>query len=214
MQAVKDTLGITAFGWALLRANPDIAEIEVAITRTHTNPPQAFAQVRTTSRGIGVALADLGIDADDVATSRATLEDAWVTYPEKKHVGYQAKLGLRVIVRDLGHLEAVLAAIVHAGGNEIRAVKLHTTGAADLRTEARRRAVASARAKAEIYAEAAGVRVGAVLHVEDRSAAEVGREVGHPSVIDMRDGEASLSAMAPGSVEVSAAVVVVYAIDR
>jgi uncharacterized protein YggE len=37
----------------------------------------------------------------------------------------------------------------------------------ELRAEARRKAVAAARAKADLYAEAAGVRVGAVLHIED-----------------------------------------------
>jgi len=82
----------------------------------------------------------------------------------------------------------------------------------ELRAEARRKAVAAAQEKAELYAQAAGVRVGAVLHIEDVDPDQVGveRYRSHGST----PGGAADQDLAPGHVVVSAAVTIGFAVSR
>ncbi|MFV2017303.1 SIMPL domain-containing protein [Micromonospora sp. LOL_023] len=71
--------------------------------------------------------------------------------------------------------------------------------------------VAAARRKAELYAEAAGVRLGAVVHIDDVDPENVGHERyrGHGS-----GGQASAQDLAPGHVVVSAAVILGFSITH
>jgi len=88
-------------------------------------------------------------------------------YPDRRVVGYRADVGFRVRLRDVSLVEAVLVEAVAAGAHEIRSVAYETSRLRELREDARRGAVAAARRKAEVYCEAAGCRVGSVLHIED-----------------------------------------------
>jgi uncharacterized protein YggE len=99
-----------------------------------------------------------------------------------------------------------------AGANEIEAVEFDVRAKPELRAQARRQAVAAARRKAELYAEAAGVRVGAVLHIDDVDSDNPAHQVyrGHASY----GGEASAEDLAPGHVVVSASVVLGLAINQ
>ena len=69
--------------------------------------------------------------------------------------------------------------------------------------------MAAARRKAELYAEAAGVRLGAVIHVEDVDPERVNQERyrGHGA-----SGQASEQDLSPGQVVVSGAVVLSFGI--
>jgi len=74
--------------------------------------------------------------------------------------GYQCQAAFAVEARALDDVEPLLLDLVAAGANQIDAVDFDVTAKRELRVEARRRAVAAARAKAELYAAAADVRVG------------------------------------------------------
>lgn len=109
----------------------------------------------------------------------------------------------------LDSVQTLLVDVVEAGGHEIDEVDFDVRAKAELRAAARREAVAAARRKAELYAGAAGVRLGAVLHIEDVDPEANGRERyrGHATM----DG-ASEQDLAPGQVVVSAAVTLGFAI--
>ncbi|GAA1819534.1 hypothetical protein GCM10009682_45100 [Luedemannella flava] len=111
----------------------------------------------------------------------------------------------------LDDVEPLLVDVVAAGANEIEGVDFDVLAKRELRAEARRKAVAAARAKADLYAEAADVRLGVVVHIEDvdpeQSAA--GRYRGHAQAV-----ATTAQDLAPGHIVVSAAVVVGYALAR
>ncbi|MGH3168614.1 MAG: SIMPL domain-containing protein [Trebonia sp.] len=75
--------------------------------------------------------------------------------------------------------------------------------------EAATEAVGAVRRKAELYAEEAGVRLGAILHIEDEDPDQVrGQYRSHSSA----RAEASEGDLTPGHVVVSAAVTLGFAI--
>jgi uncharacterized protein len=79
----------------------------------------------------------------------------------------------------------------------------------DLRAEARRAATENARRKAELYATAAGARLGPLVHIEDVDPERVGNQFrGHGDAT----GGAGEGDLAPGHVVVSAAVVLGFSL--
>jgi uncharacterized protein len=214
-QAILHPNGITVFGSAQIQAPPTRAQIELAVTRLDPKPADAFRLAREASASVSAFFAQLGVRAADVATAQATLQQAFDGYGEtRKFLGYRAVIGYRVFVVDLAKLEPILTGVVEAGADRLDRLTFHTSRQGELRNEARRRAVAAARAKAELYAHAAGVRVGPVLHIEDRNPADLRVEVGHGAAIDLtEDDTASYDIPTPpGSIVVQAAVSISYAI--
>ena len=211
---VRTPSGVRVFGSAVVRVAPDTAAIVVAVSRTEQKPEAAFAKAREAAQAVNAYLHKAGLE--DFGSSRVTLSQEFrYTNGENRFVGYQAKIGFNVVVRELDKADTVLSGLIAAGANELTSVTFQTTRLKDLRADARRRAVAAAREKAELYCEAAGVAVGCVLAIEDVNPESLsGRSEGHtyrePVAVDDA-GEPG--AIDPGAITVGAAVNVVYRIE-
>jgi uncharacterized protein YggE len=129
----------------------------------------------------------------------------------RKFIGYQCQAAFAVEFTTMEDVEPLLVKIVAAGANEIDGVDFDVLAKRELRAQARRQAVAAARAKADLYAEAAAVRLAAVLHVEDVDPERPGSSGyrSHAEVVALTAQD-----LAPGHIVVSAAVIVGYAIAR
>src|SRR6267142_2594009 len=81
--------------------------------------------------------------------------------------GYRASNRVTIRVRDVTKVAGVIDTLVGAGANEIGGINFVVSQASKLLDEARERAVADARRKAEIYAKAASVTLGAPLSISE-----------------------------------------------
>jgi len=180
-----------------MRVEPDHAIIRLAVNRGSASPKTAFDEVATTVTAVQASMRLLGVPDDHLSRSPTRMASAWIgSGPERSFVGHQCRVELWVRVGKLDMVEAVVVDAVAAGADEVIEISYDTSQTADLRAEAREKAVAAAHAKAKLYAEAANVRLGPVVHIEDLD----------PSVAG--DGAA------PGQVAVSAAVVLGFSITR
>lgn len=214
-QFISHPNGVSVFGSSRLHAIPDVAEVSLACSEVRPSPSEAFEAVRDASARVSAFLASAGRGGTDVRMNTAQLAEARKGYgPQEVFEGYRATIAYRVLVDDLSRLEALLTGCIAAGANRLEKVSYTTRRLAELRAETRRRAVAVARAKAELYAEAAGVTLGPVLHLEDRNPAELRQEWGHGGGgPDLLAGDTELAgATPPGSIEVAAGVNVLFAI--
>jgi uncharacterized protein YggE len=211
---VRSIPSVRVFGSAVVRVAPDTASIVVAVSRIEQKPEVAFAKAREASQAVNTYLHNAGVN--DFGSSRVTLSQEFrYTNGENRFVGYQAKIGFNVVLREMDKVDALLSGLIAAGANDLTSVTFQTTRLRDIRADARRRAVAAAREKAELYCEAAGVVVGRVLAIEDVNPESLsGRSEGHtyrePEAID-DSGEPG--AIDPGAITVGAAVNVVYQIE-
>ncbi|MFJ8624660.1 SIMPL domain-containing protein [Kitasatospora sp. NPDC093550] len=207
---IKSPWGITGYGAASVQAAPDLARIRLGVERVEATPQEAFAAARTAIANLREAVRRHGVQDAQVSASRLDLETAWSGYgSDRKFLGYRCHAGFAIEYQDLDSLEPFLIAAVDAGANELDGVDFDVRNKPELRAEAREKAVHAARAKAELYATAAGVRLGPVLHIEDVDPESIGggRYRGHGD-----SGSASEADLAPGSVVVSAAVMLGFAI--
>lgn len=205
--------GVKVFGSAVVRVAPDTASIVVAVSRTEQKPDAAFAKAREGARGVTAYLHQAGVK--DFGSSRVTLSQEFrYANGENKFVGYQAKIEFNVVLREMDRVDAVLSGLIAAGANTLTSVTFQTTRLKELRADARRRAVATAREKAELYCGAAGVAVGGVLAIEDVNPETLtGRSEGHTyrEAAPVDDG-GEPGAIDPGAIAVGAAVSIVYQI--
>jgi uncharacterized protein YggE len=118
-----------------------------------------------------------GLPDRAVENSRLGLKSMWSYGADRKFLGYQCQASFSVESTNLDDVQQLLIDLVAAGANEIDGVDFDVTSKPDLRAEARRQAVAAARSKAGLYAEAAGARLGPVVHIDDVDPEHAGAEL-------------------------------------
>jgi hypothetical protein len=116
----------------------------------------------------------------------------------KANEGYTASNTLSVRVRDLPSLGALLDAAVSDGANTLNGVNFAVTDPAPLLDEARKRAVADARHRAEVFAQAAGSTLGPITTITEGAGQSPAPQFGYARAAmaapPVEAGEISLSA--------------------
>ncbi|MEA2920567.1 MAG: uncharacterized protein QOF07_530 [Bradyrhizobium sp.] len=169
---------IAVTGEATISAAPDLAQIDGGVTSEARTAREASDANNAAMGKVLAALQGAGIDEKDYRTSRLTLQPE--SAPNRNGasiptiVGYRASNRVTVRLRDVAKLAGVIDAMVTAGANDIGGIGFKVSNASKLLDDAREQAVADARRKAEIYARAAGVTLGAPLSIaEEGNAAPV-----------------------------------------
>ena len=118
-----------------------------------------------------------------------------------------------MLVRDLSKLGPAVDAVVGSGANQINGISFGLANADARADEARRQAVANVTRKAELYAQAAGLRVVRLVNLS-----ESGGYTPRPPVVMMRQAMAEASdastPVQPGEVGVRVDVTAVYELSR
>ncbi len=198
---------IIVSGQGCVNAVPDVAEISVGVSGQAINARDAFGIVNNTMRAVLGRLADLGIEPRDIQTRdlRVQPEYAREASATREIIGYTARNTAVVRVRNIGLLGDVIDAANGVEANEFFGIQFSLQNPEPLEGQARVEAVMQAHSKARVYAEAAGVTLGAVLSIR-----EGGTSVQRPNQFALAR---SAEAIATGQVGISAGVTVVYAIE-
>jgi uncharacterized protein YggE len=210
--AAQEPRRITVTGSAEVDAVPDMATVTAGVTVQAPTAAEALAQNSSIMAAVFAAIEAQGIERRDMQTSQLSLSPVWEPYRDgaeepQKVVAYQASNLVTVRVREVAGLGAAIDAVATAGANQLHGVSFEVADPKPHLDQARADAVADARARAELYARAAGVALGPVQSI--REAVQV------PGPIMMR-AEAAMDAVPPvaeGTVTLQAQVEVVYAIE-
>jgi uncharacterized protein YggE len=163
---------ISVTGEATISAPPDLAQIDGGVTSEAKTAREASDANNTAMGKVLLALKGVGIEEKDIQTSRLSLQPE--SAPNRGGggtptiVGYRASNRVTVRLREL-KLANVIDAMVGAGANDIGGISFKVSNASKLLDDAREQAVADARRKAEIYAKAAGVTLGAPLGIAEEN---------------------------------------------
>jgi uncharacterized protein YggE len=197
--------GISVFGAGSVRVEPQLVRVRLTVDVLKSTPEQAFQEAGAAVSRLRETLRRHGIPDTSVSGSRLKLASEYDGYGgDRTFLGYRCRASYAVETEALDDLQRLIVDAVDAGAHQIDEVEFDVHDKPALRDEARRRAVAAARRKAEVYTEAAGVSLGGVVHVQDvdSESHEFRQYRGHGG-----GGGASAGDLAPGMVEVSAGVV-------
>jgi uncharacterized protein YggE len=160
---------ISVTGEATVSVPPDLAVVDGGVSSEAKTAREASEANNAAMAKVSQALKGAGIDAKDIQTSRLSLQPQ--SGPNRTGpaavVGYRASNRVTIRVRDVTKVANVIDTLVGAGANEIGGINFMVSQASRLLDEAREQAVADARRKAEIYAKAAGVTLGALLSISE-----------------------------------------------
>jgi uncharacterized protein YggE len=160
---------ISVIGEATVSVAPDLAQIDGGVTSEARTAREASDANNAAMGKVLLALKGAGIEEKDFQTSRLSLQPQ--SAPNRSGpsaiVGYRASNRVTVRLRDVSKLATVIDTMVGAGANDIGGINFTVTAASKLLDDAREQAVADARRKAEIYAKAAGVTLGAPLSISE-----------------------------------------------
>jgi len=215
VQSIHTPFGISVFGSSTIRVEPDIASLEFSVTRFAQLPKDAFQDVRDVTQKVRAFLSTAKIS--DVSSSRVTLNQSnGYGLREPEVLGYVATVSFNILVRNLDEIENILVGVVDAGVNQITDVGLQTTRLKEIRAEARQGAVRAAQEKAENYCNTVGVKLGSVIHIEDVNPDRLNNRSSHVHISQEAkpDDDESVRAIDPGSIVVSAAVLLAYQIEK
>lgn len=207
-----DTPSIQVAGTGEVSATPDTGHLSAGVV---TEAPTAAEAVRANGAAMERVLAALeaaGIAKKDVQTSGFSV---WPVYAESaggavqpRITGYRVSNQVSVRVAGVEKVGGVLDQLVASGANEMGGVSFSIGDPEPLLDEARKRALADARRKAELYAASAGVRLGRLLRIEETGGGGPGPM---PRMARM---EASAPVpISPGQLELSVTTTVTYAIE-
>lgn len=168
---------ISLQGEGTASAAPDIAILTSGVV---TEDKEAGAALKANTEAMTKVIAtfrDAGIEERDIATSNFSVQPRYV-YPQRNDgsqeapriTGYEVRNNVTVKVRDLSKLGGVLDAAVSGGSNMVENLALEVAEPDALLDEARKKAVEDARRKAELYAQAAGVKLGRVMAISESGA--------------------------------------------
>lgn len=164
---------IVVTGEGQVTAAPDMAVIQSGVMTEAATAAEAVAANSAAMEKVVAALRRAGIEPRDIQTSDFSVQPRYVhddrgTNPPRL-VGYMVSNMVGVRVRALDRLGAVLDDLVAAGANQIHGLSFDIADKAALLDDARRAAVEDARRKADLYAKAAGVRLGALISIDERA---------------------------------------------
>jgi uncharacterized protein YggE len=165
---------VTVSGLGEAKAKPDMAMISTGVTTDAPTAKAALAKNNAAMASVLNALKAAGIDEDDIQTSGFSVSPNYSQVQPGQsgtpHISsYQVSNQVTARVKNLDKLGATLDALVQAGSNQINGVSFDLKDPKATIDEARKKAIADARAKAELYAEAAGVSVGGVVQISEVS---------------------------------------------
>ncbi|MBR1125502.1 SIMPL domain-containing protein [Bradyrhizobium lablabi] len=167
---------ISVSGEASVSAAPDLAQVEGGVTSEAKTAREAADANNAAMGKVLLALKGAGIDEKDYQTSRLSLSPTFAQPPPNRAgppqiTGYRAGNRVIIKVRDITKVANVIDALVGAGANEIGGINFIVTQASKALDEARTKAIADARRKAEIYAKAANVTLGEPISISEEGAA-------------------------------------------
>jgi uncharacterized protein YggE len=148
---------------------PDEARFTAGVDTIAPTAAAASARNSATINQVAAALRRLGVREDDLQTRSITLSR--IDYGPNRG-RFQASNLIDIRVKDIKHAGEALAAITEAGANVLSGPNLRVSDPENAGRSAYAAAYRAARARAEAYAQAAGLKVARVLAIRDGGGAD------------------------------------------
>jgi uncharacterized protein YggE len=160
---------------------PDLAMFSAGVTTQGDTASSALAENSTKMTQVVAALKRASVAERDVQTSNLALNPVYAPpkrLPDgsledqgQKIIGYQVSNQVSVKQRKLADYGKVLDALVSAGANQVNGPSFMLARPETAQDEARGEAMKAARARAQLYAQAAGLRVVGIVSISESGGA-------------------------------------------
>lgn len=204
------TIVVSATGTAA--AVPDIATVEMSVTKTAATAIQAQSDASAASTTLLAAIKAIGIEDADIASSSFSTNAVYDYDVSPATIsGYESTQSLTIKIRNTDLASAVLDAGPKNGATNVSGIRYEVDDNADVEQAARVDAVAKAKIQAQNIAKAMHVRLGRVVSYSESTGGN------YPIMYDMFEAtKAAADTVAPpvevGTQETDLTVYITYSI--
>ncbi len=176
----QEPTGVSVSGSGVVFGEPDLARVVLGVDMTDADPQEALAIANRAMTAVLSAVREAGVADKDIATTTLDFrrEERRLPSGEVSETVYRVRNLVRVTVRDLDALGAMLSAASAAGANNIGGISFDLSDPKGLERQARALAVADARQKAEQLASEAGRELGELLEISEFGGAPINFDEG------------------------------------
>ena len=152
---------ISISGTGIVWATPDIAQVTISVVTQSISATEAQQNNAATMKKVIQALTDVGVSKEDVKTIGYSLSPRYSYDGQPTLIGYECRNMIAVTTKNTSEVGKLIDAAVGAGANEISGVFFTASEEkkAQLMTDAIKKAVGDADAKAQAIASALGVTI-------------------------------------------------------
>jgi uncharacterized protein YggE len=225
-----ETPSISVTGTGKISAMPDVADITLGVVTQAPAAKDASAANNEAMTRLHGVLKEHGVATKDIQTSQLQITPQYsqpqpqvlapgatpVPQPSPPEfipriVGYRVENTVRIVSRQIDKLGPLLDTAVRGGANQISGISFRVDHPERLFDEARKRAMADAKRRAELLAGEAGVVLGHPLRIQEQSDSSIGGEllVGRGMPVGGFEPTPSMP-VAPGELNLFTTVSVVY----
>jgi uncharacterized protein YggE len=160
-------------GEGIVIARPDIATVTIGVVSEAPNARAALDANNNDMTNVVTSIKNAGVEERDIGTSGFNVEPIYSQPPLRPDgsqanpqiIGYRVSNQVTVRIRNIDNSGAVLDAVVTSGANRVTGIEFGIAEPGRLNDEAMRNAIADARRKADLMAQAAGVRLVRILSI-------------------------------------------------
>jgi uncharacterized protein YggE len=178
----KRTISLSATG--AVKTTPDRVDISTGVVSEAKSAREALDANTAAMTKVVEALKADGIEAKDIQTVNFSVGPVYEQRPYDRPdgkapevVGYRVTNQVRITLRDIKTLGAILDKVVSLGSNQIDSIEFGVDEPETLKDEARKLALKNVTDNAKLYAEAAGVILGQILSISEEESAYYPRAV-------------------------------------
>ena len=190
----------------------DAARLTLGVQATRRTAQAALqAASRQMPRVIGATRA-AGVAPADIRTQNISVNKLVLRLKggRTRNRGYRATQGIGVVVRDIERTGSVVDRAVGAGATRVSGPEFFVSNAARSYRDALGLAFDAAQAEAQVLADRAGARLGAVLSIEETTHTEPVPQAAAPSPPAVAGAPSAPPPVQPGESRLEASVVVVF----
>jgi len=159
-------------------ASPDMAILSLGVVSEDRTARQALLANTRAMTALVAAMKKAGVEPKDLQTSGFSVDPNYSRprrnqsgpQPAPEIVGYSVRNTLTIRIRDRANAGKILDQAVSLGANAISSLTFTVADPKPLRNKARKAAMADALERAALYAEAAGVTLGAIRSIAESGA--------------------------------------------
>jgi uncharacterized protein YggE len=153
-----------------VETEPDLATIAMGVSTIDFSAELAYGENNEKMSRVIDDLKELGVDRTDIKTTDFSIQPAYEhdrTTGERRFKGYRVNHTIVVRVKDLEAIGKLLDQIVSAGVTDLSGISFGVQTPTKLESVARTRAIEDAYRKATELAQAAGVKLGPPIRIEE-----------------------------------------------
>jgi uncharacterized protein YggE len=206
------TISVNGSGEAQLK--PDFARIVVTVGTRADTVGQAVESNRTASERVLARIQSLGVKREDIRTANFQVFETPTRVDregrEIKAPRFTAEHQLRLVTRDIEGVGKLSGELLASGDMTFQSLSWGLDRQEEGEDQARRNAVRDARRQAEVFADAAGVRLGRLFEVRDGSVRPYHPEADMPMRMSAAKAAEALPIVPPATVRYTANVQMVW----